>query len=393
MNVYYYLAIFTTVATLVFTYLGTSYESKKSNNDIVDRLTQKTNKKQGLVKGQLILEDQADPSSASIFFFKNGEKIREIHPNVQGEFLTALEEGQYSINISKNGYETLEIDNIIALEGTRNIGDITLSVSSKNISIVFTDKSGSPYPNLELALMKGLPPTHSTFYKTNENGKMTINDLDYGTYNFSIGKETVTQSGFLWVIDKERYIPSFELKASEEKYNIILPKVKLSDLSKSNNSPHFVPANIRYFAQAINVLEPITFSGLGIGLGLNGVGSPSILELRNNENDLPGNNIIFQENPYKYGATISIKLYDTPNESPNISSTGSFAHSLKTHNLEKGLYWIVAKYESIPEKINILGGSNKPSSGLEVLSSSDGKNWESPPLPRGWKMLDIFLVE
>ncbi len=393
MNAYYWLAILFTSLALFFGYLGSQVESQKGNNDLVNRLSNTKSEEQGVIKGKLILEDNGNPISSQIKFYLNGQIVREIHPKINGEFLTTLKKGQYSLHISSQGYDSKEIDNIIALEGTGNLGDINLSVSNKTIKIKITDKSGMPYSNIELALMKGLPPAHSTFYTANNDGEMIIDGIGYGIYNFFIGQKAVSNSGFLWVLDRNNYVPSFELKASKNKYNLILPKVLYSDLAKLNPHTYGLKANFHYVAQSVKISTPLSFSGIGIGVGLNGEGTPSLLEIRKDNDGKPGDAVIFSGKPYEYGATISTRTPDTPSESSTISSTGSYADSNESKILEEGIFWIVAKYDNIPEKINILGGKEIPLSGIPLRSSSDGRNWEILNLPNNLKMLDTFIVE
>ena len=92
-----------------------------------------------------------------------------------GEFFVTLENGEYKITFTKEGYESVTRDNIIVFDGTNEIGNIVMNLSRLNDN--FVTEISPPDESATLIY------TVEDLLNATEGNYVLANDLDLGTYN------------------------------------------------------------------------------------------------------------------------------------------------------------------------------------------------------------------
>lgn len=335
----------------------------------------------GTVSGKIITEDGSDPSLARLSFLLSQGVVATAEPDKTGNFSVDLEHGNYSLQVVAPGYNENVIDPVIVSKGTYPI-NATLTVTQKPVTLVITDKQGIPYAGLNMAFEKSPRDGNSLKITSDKNGQVQIPSIAFGRYNLILADPTNDPDIFLWAHSGSTFTGSFQLKAHQNIYSVILPRVIYHDLFRPNSASTLVPTNERFYAQAFTLSSSTKFCGVGFGFGLGGNGTPTTIQVREDTSGHPGA-IIFQQTPVPFTGAISI----------GTEAGYAFCDPASPVTLPPGTYWVVAQYDSIPKAISILGGNRLPKNGSLPLSSADGVTWATASLVSDWKMINFFLVE
>ncbi len=341
----------------------------------------------GDFSGIVTLQDGASPEYIQIEARFKGNVVAQTSPAPNGIYQMSVKTGAYSISFHSNGYKPIEIP-ISIQSGMTPVADLALEVVPKEIEILLVDKHGRTYPNIVMQLAQigqlGSTSKAITELHFNQNGQAKTPQISFGDYGLVLMSPISGDRTFLWVSGKSQAsYPGFRLKVDTQSYKIVLPRVLYAEQSGPNSALTYKPTNERFFAQSFTTIHDLDICGVGFGIGIGGYGLPAALQIRTDSSQYPGSEILWETRPNKFSASLS-----------NVRS-GSFGDNCESQmstNLRAGTYWVVAKYDSLPEHISLLGGSDLPSGRIPMKTSIDGKSWTDFSFDY-IKMLDFFLTE
>lgn len=341
----------------------------------------------GDFSGVVTLQDGSSPENIRIDALFRGDAVAKTNPDPKGIYQMSVKTGAYSISFHLNGYKPIEIP-ISVQSGMTPIAKLNLEVVPKEVEVLLVDKHDRAYQNIDMQLSKigqvGSMNQAITELHFDQNGRVKTPQIDFGEYGLVIMSPISDERNFLWVNgSSQSSYPSFRLKADSESYKIVLPRVLHAEQSGPNSAPTYKSAGELFFAQSFTTNRDFAICGVGFGIGIGGNGLPSKLQIRNGSKQDPNSDIILEVRPNKFSASLS---------NGRSGSFGDNCDSPKSIVLKSGTYWIVAKYDSPPERISLLGGPDMPSGGHPMKKSIDGTSWTDFSF-ENVKMLDIFLTE
>lgn len=340
----------------------------------------------GDLLGSTLLQDGAAPEQIKVQLHFKGDLVAETSPGTDGSYRMSVKTGAYSISFQANGYQK-EIRYLSIQSGETPVEKVALNVIPKPVGIQLVDKRDNPYTNIKMNLSKkgsfGTMNQSIAELDFDNSGQSKTPQIEFGDYAIILISPIDGERKFLWVDGKSQdSYPGFRLMAQDDSYKIVLPKVVFSEHSGPNSAPTYTPIRDRFFAQSFRIDRKLEICGIGFGIGIGGNGVPTSLQIRRDSAQKPSPEVVVEVNTNKFSASLS-----------NVRS-GSYGNCVNNVpvSLEAGNYWVVAKYDILPERISLLGGPDNSTTGYPMKSSSNGTAWNDFSF-ENIKKLDFFLTE
>jgi hypothetical protein len=222
------------------------------------------------------------------------------------------------------------------------------------------------------------------------NGRATLQSVSGGKHLIYVDENepSILPARFIQFYDNQSVL-AFTHVAAQSQYDVTLPRVVYSEVfgpqnniyetrassdcktqhsfSSDPNGAPFVPCvPDHYLAQSFTLASAAQVCELALGVGV-GSGQPDTLQIRPDAGGVPDSTILAE------AATVGVAEADNTHE-------GVYAKICKNPgdaplDLAAGTYWMIAKFNTIPNALGFSGGLHLPSNGVSVKSSSDGANW------------------
>ncbi|MEQ1878756.1 MAG: hypothetical protein ABL958_19095 [Bdellovibrionia bacterium] len=273
------------------------------------------------------------------------------------------------------------------------------------VQVKVTDKSGNAYSSMYFEVIPNpVPPS-----KTPTGPSATTDNLGYfsmslipGDYALVPGNSSVNWAFTYGSNGKHR--GNFQVVDGQTSYQAIYPRVMFLDMLNAGTGGIEPPlTNETNFAVAISISNQTAFcyAGMGIMFVNHPLPTGTYVSIRANNGGQPDPNALFQTPTITQEALVA-----QPTGAGTAGLSGDFCNGTQTSiSLNPGVYWIVVTFPSaVPNSclstycFSVVGSSALPSSGLPVMSSTDGVTWtpksfsSSGPTPTRHS-LDVFLIE
>jgi hypothetical protein len=273
---------------------------------------------------------------------------------------------------------------------------VVAEIDSGSSELRLTDKEGVPYANLRFWLAQNsgsLSDSGATgaFYTTDADGFIDITALADGGYTFILADATTGADNFLWA-SNWKYAGHIEKYPGISIFQMDLPRVLIFEKSANSSAPFLAGPFRQYYAQSFSLAQGMSFCGIGFGMGLGGLGSPTTLQIRADSGGSPAADVLFESPVLRFTGAVS---YGREAGFASVCDTLSEPAALAA-----GTYWVVAYYATPPAQVAVLGDAQPPVNGIPFMASDDGAAWgnfmpavEWNGSAVGWAKLEFYLTQ
>lgn len=256
--------------------------------------------------------------------------------------------------------------------------------NTSNLKIRLVDRQGNPYANMQMYIgennLKGSIYTTSgngVFKTTDANGYFDISTLSYEGHSLIIGDYSWYTTNFLWTAD-EKYIGYFYYDQNLKYQEIVFPRILVQEAAPGVQDLK-ISINAHFLSQSFTLANAIQFCGIGAGFGMGPLPHPDTFQVRSDNNGEPSSTILYESKLYGFTGALS-----KGGEDP----FSNFCNNYTKVVLQPGTYWLVGKYNTIPNVFDLYGSIS--TNGKTIKSSFDGSTWDN--IPNSWHV-DFFISE
>lgn len=355
----------------------------------------------GSVAGIVELEDKESPNNIQITFNRDDGELKTTLVDNVGRFTMRLLEGNYRIEMFRNGYDRQIVENVSVNKGALRLPKRILKVTRRPARVQLLDHDGVPFANVNVQFTFQSQNIFPMAIAEDKNDLMTDGkgwvqtpNIGFQTLQINFGKTNVSdlrQAFLLCKYSSDLKCNSVLRLGTKDEYKFTLPRILYSSAIKSGEErvqgqfQNF--SKTRYLAQPFELNEIISPSVFGISLNDTG---DSKAEIRRDEQGKPGT-LIVQLKKVQSVVDTSWGAYKSRPVGLGRNYQAFWSNGKKI-NLAAGKYWFVVYSANDQMYLETLGHASPPDFG-SVVVSNDGTVWAPASFINGIHSFDVFLSQ